>query len=85
MTFSHLVKTVIFQVLRSEVVYVLDARKQTPVIMANTICCFATANRPTHTAPSTHMTAVIAHATADLLKFITVEKRKKEQQNCNEN
>ncbi len=49
----------------------LEARKQTPVIMANIICCLAAANTPRPMATSTQMSDVTAHATADLLTLIT--------------
>ena len=56
--------------------HLLEAKKQTPAIMAKTICCLAAAKRPRQVATITQIKAVTAQATPDRLRCIT-EKHKK--------
>ena len=51
-----------------------EAKKHTPVIIANTIWCLIVENRPRTEPASTQMIAVTAQASADRLKCIAEEK-----------
>ena len=56
--------------------HLLEAKKQTPAIMAKTICCLAAAKRPRQVATITQIKAVTAQATPDRLRCITEKNRK---------